>query len=444
MSSRLGIWRWLAVAALVLSPGSRASADAVPQPAALEPAALVRSALELVCAARSRRDLDDLASRLIGHGFAQRPQFSHMMGGRRRVYALPGGRLTVDWVAPRGQYRVRAQYDGAEGAQPQVLAIVDDHCRLRVARRLRYDENGIAAWLDHLDAGWRPSRPAEPLNPPVPAHPDPGGVPVALVDTGVNYLLPQINRGLARDPSGALLGYDYWDLDDRPFDFHPQRSPFLPDRHGTMIASLVLAEAPVARVLPFRYPGPDMTRMARLVDAAAADGAHLVNLSLVGRQRDDWRAFEEAAARHPEVLFVVAAGNDGRNIDRVPVYPAALPLDNLITVTAARADGRLAPGVNWGRETVDLMVEAERVWVLDFDGRTRQVSGSSYATARLTALAACLLAAHPEWPSAALKARILGYARPAPGDAQVRYGFIGNPVARQRGACAGGAPSSGL
>jgi subtilisin family serine protease len=276
----------------------------------------------------------------------------------------------------------------------------------------------------------------------VPPHADPGGIPVAVIDTGVNYLLPEINRRLARDPRGALLGYDYWDLDDRPFDFNPLRSPFLPDRHGTRIASLVLAEAPVARVLPYRYPHPDMTRMASLVDAAAANGVRLINLSLVGRQRDEWRAFEEAAARHPEILFIVAAGNDGRDLDRQPVYPAALALDNLITVTAAQADGQLAQGVNWGRETVDLMVEAERVLVLDFDGRRRQVSGSSYATARITALAACLLAMHPEWPSATLRARLFAHAHPTSGTASVGQGFIGNPLAHQRGACHGAAPTA--
>ena len=221
-------------------------------------------------------------------------------------------------------------------------------------------------------AAQRPSRTAQS---PVPPHTDPGGLPVAIIDTGVNYLLPEINRRLARDPAGMLLGYDFWDLDERPFDVHPRRSAFYPDHHGTTIASIVLAEAPVARLLPYRYPRPDMSRLAMLVEHAASHGARIVNLSLTSFDRAEWAAFEQAATRHPEILFVVAAGNDNRDIDRCPVYPAALPLDNLITVTAARADGHLARGVNWGPRTVDLMVEADGVLALGFDGRLAPVSG---------------------------------------------------------------------
>jgi hypothetical protein len=153
---------------------------------------------------------------------------------------------------------------------------------------------------------------------------------------------------------------------------------------------------------------------------------------------------EQAATRHPEILFVVAAGNDNRDIDRYPVYPAALPLDNLITVTAANADGHLARGVNWGPRTVDLMVEADGLQALDFDGRMSLVSGSSYATARVTALAACLLTARPDSSVAMLRAQIFALAR-APGAAgYVARGLIDNPVDRNRGACFAGSPISGV
>ena len=216
------------------------------------------------------------------------------------------------------------QYDSGQGSRPEVLAILDHRCALRAARRLLYDPDGLAEWLEDLDDTLQPNGHREPLNPPVPPHADPGGLPVAIIDTGVNYLLPEINRRLARDPTGALLGYDFWDLDERPFDVNPRRSAFFPDHHGTAIASIVLAEAPVARLLPYRYPRPDMSRLATLIEHAASNGARIVNLSLTSSDRAEWAAFEQAATRHPEILFVVAAGNDNRDIDRHPVYPAAL------------------------------------------------------------------------------------------------------------------------
>jgi subtilisin family serine protease len=264
------------------------------------------------------------------------------------------------------------------------------------------------------------------------------------VDTGINYLLPQINARLARDPARKLLGYDYWDLDSRPFDAHPVRSAFFPERHGTQTASLLLAEAPMVKLLPYRYPRPDMRRMAALVEDAARHGVRLMNLSLVSRSREEWQPFYEAASRRPDILFIVAAGNEGHNIDENPVYPAALPLENMITVTSATAKGRLAPGVNWGPQSVDLMAQAEEIRVTDFDGRPRLVSGSSYATARVTALAACLLAAHPAWGTLELKAALFTRAQPPLEADQVAQGFLPHPARTEHSVCRAQRLASGI
>jgi Subtilase family len=426
---------WAALAVVI--SGVPAGAD--------EPARLVRGALDLACAARGRNDLERLGDRLLGGRPSDRPTLTRLAWGRRWTYPVTDGRLIMDWLWPGGQPpHVRVQYDGLQGSRPELLAIVDQRCTVRAARRLIYDPHGIAAWLEDLDEALQPNGHREPLNPPVPAHADPGGLPVAIIDTGVNYLLPEINRRLARDPAGMLLGYDYWDLDGRPFDVHPRRSVFYPDHHGTTIASIVLAEAPVARLLPYRYPRPDMSRLGLLIEHAASHGVRIVNLALTSPHPEEWAAFAQAATSHPEILFVVAAGNDNRDIDRRPVYPAALGLDNLITVTAARADGKLARGVNWGPRTVDLMVEADGVLALGFDGRLQRVSGSSYATARLTALAACLLAARPDSPLATLRAQILALARAPAAVGYVAGGFIRDPAARSRGACFSGSPVSGV
>ena len=426
---------WAASAASV--SGAQAGVD--------DPARLVRGALELACAARGRDDLERLGDRLLGGRSSGRPIPTRLSWGRRWIYPLAEGRLVMDWLWPGGQPpHLRVQYDGLQGSRPELLAIVDQRCILRAARRLIYDPHGIAAWLEDLDEALQPNGHREPLNPPVPPHADPGGLSVAIIDTGVNYLLPEINRRLARDAAGMLLGYDFWDLDERPFDVHPRRSAFYPDHHGTAIAGIVLAEAPVARLLPYRYPRPDMSRLAVLIDQAASHGVRIANLALTSSHREEWTAFEQAARRHPEILFVVAAGNDNRDIDRRPVYPAALTLDNLITVTAARADGHLARGVNWGPLTVDLMVEADGVLTLGFDGRLTVVSGSSYATARVTALAACLLAARPDSPVWALRAQILALARAPAAAGYVAAGFIPEPGAHSRGACFSGFPGSGI
>ena len=280
--------------------------------------------------------------------------------------------------------------------------------------------------LAEIDAALAETDRRTPIDPPVPAGSDPGGVTVALIDTGVDYRLPTISRALARDAGGAILGYDYWDMDPRPFDADPARSPFFPRRHGTRVASVLLREGGAIRLIPYRYPRPDPTRWRTLVDDAAAKGARIVVMAMSSNRAEPWAEFVAAMKAHPEVLFIVSAGNDGRDLDRRPVYPATLNLDNMIAVGSADPLGAPAPGSNWGRRTVDLLVPGENLAVTDFAGRPARASGASFATPRLGALAARLLARNPDWDAARLKAAIFSRARmtDAGGPPTSRYGFL--------------------
>lgn len=381
--------------------------------AAFDPAAALRQAIAAVCA-------------------------NSPAGWQRREPLPDGGALVVTGIAPGGRLReVRAVYEApaGSGTRPQLLAVAGPDCAIRYGRSLEYSSDGRAREIAFLHADLSLSGAGELLDAPVPAAPDPGGIAVAQVDSGVNYLLPGIASRLARDGAGAALGYDWWDMDARPFDQNPSRSPFFPQRHGTRTASLFLEEAPFARLIPYRYPRPDMSRMAALVDAAAKAGARIVILAMGSNERAQWEAYAQAVRGHPRMLFIVSAGNDGRDLDRDPVYPAALKLANQLTVSSAEGDGTLASGSSWGRHSVDLLVPAERVLVTGFDGARIFASGSSYAAARLGALAACLLAAQPQWQAKELREAILALARPAGAEGWSAHGFLPDPAARERGAC---------
>ncbi len=362
-----------------------------------------------------------------------------VVGWRGRFAHSGGYQLILERVALGGRLRrlnAELQANVAGALRPRMLALAGPDCVIQGGRRLRYEASGLPAAVEVLNASLAPTGVSEPLNPPVPPGADPGGVAVAAVDAGVNYLLPQMSERLARDAEGAILGYDYWEMERRPFDANPARSPFFPQRHGTRTASLLLEEAPVARLVPYRYPRPSMSRMRALVDAAADAGVIVVNLSLGSDDLEDWRAFTRAAREHRDLLFVASAGNNGRDIDQVPVYPAALALENLLTVTSATADGALARGSNWGRRAVDLMVPGEEMLVTRFDGTRGFASGSSYAAVRVSALAGCLLAAHPQWRAAQLKAAILARAEATERTRLwVAHGFVAAPAAQARGDC---------
>lgn len=302
------------------------------------------------------------------------------------------------------------------------------HCVLRQARVL--ERNGDDLSLIILGPDLKPEDEPAPLNPPVPAGQDPDGVTVVHVDTGVNYLLPQIAVHLARGEDGEILGYDFWDMDPRPFDVETSRSPYFPIHHGTTVAGVLLREAPVTRLIPYRYPRPDMRRMGDVIGYAARNGARIVMMPLGSNREIDWRVFALTARQHPEILFVVSAGNDSRDIDADPVYPAALDLENMVVVTSADAFGRLAQGSNWGAVSVDMMVPAETVETVDHRGATVEASGSSYAVPRVTAMAVRLLARNPEWRTedliAALKARTGRSMERGP--PKVKWGWVPNPL----------------
>ena len=362
-------------------------------------------------------------------GAPGRAQFVLLLGSGDEVrisQLFPLGRLrrvTVDYYRgfPKGPPR------------PVMSAAVNAECRVLRAARIDYDRHGRAETLLNLGQDLKQVLSRQPLNPPVPPGPgcgDQGGVLVAHVDTGVNYLLDAVSARLARDPAGRLLGFDYWDMDGRPFDVDTARSPFFPLHHGTAVASIILREAPQARLAPYRYPRPDMSRLAALVADVDSNGAVIVNLAMGSNKKSDWDAFAEAAEKRPHMLFVISAGNDGRDIDEKPVYPAALALDNFLVVTSADDFGRLAEGSNRGRTHVDVMVPGERVAIIDHRGADGKASGSSFAVPRVAALAARLLAKHPDWRAPELKRAIIARARPSRfyETLPVRYGWIPDPT----------------
>lgn len=391
------------------------------------------AALQTIC--RNGQAPAHELSRLIGQTvIVEEPTSGAGVQQRQVSYAFgTGGEVSVLVAVSNGQVqRASLSYreTHASGAQPVLSVRAGPSCTVASGRLIERDEAGRAQWLVHLDEKLAPTGQREPLNPPVPDGTDPGGVSVAHIDSGVNYTLPAIAARLARTPDGKLAGYDFWDMDARPFDVDAARSPFFPLHHGTLVASILVREAPGLRLIPYRYPRPDMRRMEALLEHAAANGAKIVAMPIGSNVEPHWAGFRTAAAKHPDMLFIVSAGNNSRNIDERPLYPAAFTLDNMVVVTSSTISGRLAAGSNWGPKSVDLMVPAERVDVTDHRGARGRASGTSYAVPRVAALAARLLARNPTWGAAELKAAIKDLTGPTfeRSGPKVGWGWIPNPA----------------
>lgn len=326
------------------------------------------------------------------------------------------------------QFRVSLSLDHGNGPEPYILAIADGSCTVQSGRELR-SEGKAWRFLDQLDGDLATVRWTETVQAPWPDGVDRGGVRVGFIDSGLAYDLPVFQDRLARGPDGQPLGYDYWDLDPWPYDGDTSRGRFLPIRHGTAVASVFAREAPNAAIVPYKYPRPDMSRLGNIVAQAAADGVRILAMPLGSNDKDDWTAFEAALAKH-DILAIVSAGNNGRDIDAQPVYPAAIPATRILTVTSADEFGRLAQGSNWGRTHVDVMVPAENLQIIDFRGASGVASGSSYAVPRLAAMAARILADKPELTALELKQDILGRATPSLFERNdvLAAGWIPNPL----------------
>lgn len=326
------------------------------------------------------------------------------------------------------QFRASLWLDHGNGPEPYLLAIADGGCNVRSGREIRSSGD---AWqyLDQLDEDLTTVRWTETLQAPWPGGVDNGGVRVGFIDSGLAYDLPVFREQLARGADKQPLGFDYWDMDPWPYDGDVSRGRFLPIRHGTAVASIFVREAPDAAIVPYRYPRPDMTRLGDIVARAAGDGVRILAMPLGSNKKSEWAAFE-AALDSFDVLAIVSAGNNGRDIDKNPVYPAAMSSDRILTVTSADEFGRLAEGSNWGQTHVDVMVPAENVQIVDFRGASGFASGSSYAVPRVAALAARLVAERPELTAIELKNSILKLANPSPfeRDGVLSTGWIPNPL----------------
>lgn len=359
-----------------------------------------------------------------------------VVGSRFRMPLDDNATIELDVIERDGRaLRFVASWFSEFGDPLALIALASD-CGQQAARLLEYSPEGQALYIVTLDADLQPVGEPDWLNPPLEFIERPTPSPLApvrvgMLDSGVNYRLPEINRRLARDAEGRLVGYDFWEMDDLPYDSHPVNSGFFVQRHGTRSASLLLREAPGIELVPYRYPRPDMSRMEALVRHASEHDVAILGMPLGSNRAEDWASFARAARAHPQILFIASAGNDGRDIDFEPVFPAALDLDNLLVVSSADDYVQPAEGVNWGRQSVDYLLPAERRPALDYSGNEARVSGSSYAVSRLVALAARLKTAHREWTAAQIIAELqrrYGAGRPDVSD-WVARGYIADPLA---------------
>ncbi|MDD1668197.1 MAG: S8 family serine peptidase, partial [Methanomicrobiales archaeon] len=112
-------------------------------------------------------------------------------------------------------------------------------------------------------------------------------------------------------------------------------------------------------------------------------------------------------ANQKDILFVAAAGNDGRNNDLTASYPSGYAVDNVVAVAATDSSDTLASWSNYGKTTVDLAAPGVGILSTIRSNSYASYSGTSMATPHVSGAAALVLAGCPPMNTAQLKGYIL-------------------------------------
>jgi subtilisin family serine protease len=156
-------------------------------------------------------------------------------------------------------------------------------------------------------------------------------VTVAIIDSGILVDHPQL-KGL------VTLTQDFTGEGIRDRIGHgtvvailAARSPeLMPNikKDDIVVPRLIVAKVAFANGIIFK------SNVVLAIDWAAKHGAKIVNMSLGFKEgTDDYSDLCAEIAKHPQILFIAAAGNFGPD---VRVYPANCKLENIVPVAAGK------------------------------------------------------------------------------------------------------------
>lgn len=238
---------------------------------------------------------------------------------------------------------------------------------------------------------------------------------VAVIDTGFDYSHSDLSDnvwvnsdeipGNGKDDDGNgyvddTYGYDF--SSSASVTMRPTSSEY---DHGTHCAGIIGAvsdngvgitgiasitgkvELMNLKVLAGSDGEGDSFNVIRAIKYAENNGADICNLSM-GSYANDAALY--AAMAKSNMLFVCAAGNDGLNLSRRPIYPGSYNLNNVICVANMRSDGVLNRLSNYSPVSVDIAAPGTDIYSTVPGDKYRNMSGTSMATPFVTGVASLM------------------------------------------------------
>ena len=253
-------------------------------------------------------------------------------------------------------------------------------------------------------------------------------IKVAVIDSGLNYRHEDLqvnldintneipNNGIDDDGNGYIDDYFGWNAADNSSD------PMDDFDHGTHVSGIIGASSNNdigiagmnwnVSLIPVRFvdnhAGGRTEAAIRAIDYSVARGAKIVNMSWGGTTRSPLLEEIIKRCREKGVLFIAAAGNEAKNNDDTPTWPASFPLDNIISVAAINLHKELAWFSNWGK-SVHIAAPGESILSTTGENRYGFKDGTSMAAPHITGAAALIWSSHPNWNYLEVKNYILNH-----------------------------------
>jgi thermitase len=233
-------------------------------------------------------------------------------------------------------------------------------------------------------------------------------ITVAVIDTGVDY-----NHNALK--SNMVTGYDFIGRDDDPMDDTGPNNP----GHGTHCAGVVGANgisgatygvSPEVSIMPLRFLGSngggDTMDAIKSIDFAVSKKVQVISASWGNKQTaDKARPLIEAVerAKNAGIIFVAAAGNDGKDNDSSNFFPA-----NVASINVGASDSSDARPFwsNYGSKNVHVAAPGAEILSTLPGNSYGNLDGTSMAAPLVSGLAAFLLAQDPYLNARQVKAII--------------------------------------
>ncbi len=257
---------------------------------------------------------------------------------------------------------------------------------------------------------------------------------VAVVDTGIDYTHEDLKghiwtnddeiagNGIDDDGNGYIddvYGWNFYNNSNKVYTgsdddhgTHGAGTIIAESNNGTGIAGIVQSDN--VKVMSVKALGGadgsgTTEAIIKAIMYAEANGASICNLSL-GTSQNDEAIYKTIA--NSNMLFVVAAGNDGADIDKTPSYPASYDLDNIITVANLNYDGNLHYSSSYGETSVDIAAPGSYILSTTTNNSYSYMSGTSMSAPMVSGAAALVYSHFEDITLANVKEILLSSATP--------------------------------